>query len=416
MIPEIKPELVDELRRKVHENNNFVACYFTEYNGKNVWSKICSCMDWLTVATEGLEIPKEDKNMNKAALEFTHFIVTIDMILEAIEGLWSSIVPESQEDKELIPHYKDKSIFQAEEFGEKLTDRDFFKEIRAWFGIHSVNGNKTKVQLKNKKEIVRFFSSWSTIPLFSEPSEELKFSLRLYSNNPEAEELYGGTKEIKVNDLINFITLRVKSLDKLMEEIDKLYNHEKERLQETPILLDKDKDELAQLNQLHEQAGKRRLLNELYETDIELYKSFLMCDIEEFQPDERALVRNYLEVLKPIIPIYRDIIQNVDIDAFDKFDKFNLSSQVYLDNCYYFSKIMECIHDWTPTGSAALTFLIDNGILPKYSTLLSEECLELLIHALDFDWNRNEKSIKTGQSNGPSEIKLEQLMNVIDEL
>lgn len=30
--------------------------------------------------TEGLEIPKENKNMNKAALEFTRFIVTKDMI------------------------------------------------------------------------------------------------------------------------------------------------------------------------------------------------------------------------------------------------------------------------------------------------------------------------------------------------
>ncbi|WP_254661068.1 hypothetical protein [Bacillus wiedmannii] len=69
MIPEIKPELVDEFRRKVHENNNFIACYFTEYKGRNVWSKICSCMDWLTVASEGLEIPTERNNMNKAALE-----------------------------------------------------------------------------------------------------------------------------------------------------------------------------------------------------------------------------------------------------------------------------------------------------------------------------------------------------------
>ncbi|MDA2626256.1 hypothetical protein PDQ36_23735 [Bacillus cereus] len=413
MITEIKPELVDEFRRKVHENNNFVECYFTEYNGRNVWSKICSCMDWLTVATEGLEIPTERTKMNKAALEFTHFLVTIDMILEAIEGLWASIGQAINEEQ---PYLEDANIFQAEVFDKKLTDKEYFKLIRAWFGVHSVNGNITEVLLNNKKVSVRFFCSWSTIPLFSDPSEELKFSLRLYSNNHEAEELYGGTKEIKVNDLINFITLRFKSLNQLMKEIDKLYNREKERLQETPIILDKDKDELAQLNQLHEQARKRRLLNELYETDIELYKSFLMCDIEEFQPEERALVLNYLEVLKPIIPIYRDIIQNVDIDAFDKFDKFNLSSQVYLDNCYYFSKIMECIHDWTPTGSAALTFLIDNGILPKYSTLLSEECLELLIHALDFDWNRNEKSIKTGQSNDPSEINLEQLMNVIDEL
>ncbi|CKG52473.1 Uncharacterised protein [Streptococcus pneumoniae] len=209
----------------------------------------------------------------------------------------------------------------------------------------------------------------------------------MYSNNPEAEELYGGTTEIKVNDLIDFITLRFESLNQLMKEIDKLYNREKERLQETLIDLDKDKDELAQLNQLHEQAQKRRLLNELYETDIELYKSFLMCNIKEFQPDERTLVLNYLEVLKPIIPIYRDIIQNVDIDAFEKFDKLKLSSQVYLVNHYYIINVLESIDEWTDRGIDSIEYLIKNGILPECITDLSGECRELLIYALDYQWS-----------------------------
>lgn len=380
----MNPELVHKFRSKVHENNNFVESYFTEFNGVNVWSKICSCMDWLTVATEGLEIPKERNNMNKAALEFTHFIVTMDMILEAIEGLWVSIGPAINKKQ---PYLKDKNIFRAEVFEKELTDRAFFKAIRSWFGVHSVNGNEEIVLLNNKEVKVRFFSSWSAIPFFPEPSEGLKFSLRLYSNNPEAEELYGGTKEIKVNDLINFITLRFESLNQLMEEIDKLYKREKERLQETPIHLNKDKDELAQLNQLHEQAKERRLLNELYETDIELYKSFLMCDIEEFQPDERALVLNYLEVLKPIIPMYRDIVQNVDINAFDKFEKLKLSSQVYLANHYYFIKVLESIAEWTDTGIYSIDYLIENGILPECITDLSGECRELLIYALDYKWS-----------------------------
>ena len=386
MNPEINPELVHKFRSKVHENNNFVESYFTEFNGVNVWSKICSCMDWLTVATEGLEIPKERNNMNKAALEFTHFIVTMDMILEAIEGLWVSIGPAINKKQ---PYLKDKNIFRAEVFGKGFTDRAFFKAIRSWFGVHSVNGNEEIVLLNNKEVKVRFFSSWSAIPFFPEPSEGLKFSLRLYSNNPEAEELYGGTKEIKVNDLINFITLRFESLNQLMEEIDKLYKREKERLQETPINLNKDKDELAQLNQLHEQAKERRLLNELYETDIELYKSFLMCDIEKFQPDERALVLNYLEVLKPIIPMYRDIVQNVDINAFDKFEKLKLSSQVYLANHYYFIKVLESIAEWTDTGIYSIDYLIENGILPECITDLSGECRELLIYALDYKWSRD---------------------------
>lgn len=414
MSVESNQELVDDLIKKIHGNNNFMRLYFTEYKKEdeepsNIWSKICSCMNWLTIGTEGLEIPKESTDMNKAALEFTHFLVTIDMILEAIEGLWISIGKKQ-------PNIKDRSIFQANELGKKLTDREYFKAIRAWFGIHSVNGNETKVKINNEDVEVRFFSSWSTIPIFLNESEELTFSLILYSNNLEAEKLYGGRKEVKINDLLKFITLRFKSLKQLKKEIDNLYNREKKRLQETLINWDEDKDELAQLNQIHEQAKERKLLYELYEFDIELYKSFLTCDIEEFQSDDRELVLNYLKVLKPIIPIYRDIIQNVDDGEFDDFEKFRLRSQIYFDNNYHFTNVLECTEEWNEKGIISLEFLIDNNILPEYSTVLSGECRELLIYALDYDWSECEKDKKTEHSNDISENSLEQFMDAINEL
>ncbi|MDF2085196.1 hypothetical protein [Bacillus pseudomycoides] len=48
MISEINPNLVHEFRGKVHENNDFIRCYFVEFKqnsnkeGKDIWSKIGS--------------------------------------------------------------------------------------------------------------------------------------------------------------------------------------------------------------------------------------------------------------------------------------------------------------------------------------------------------------------------------------
>ena len=60
MISELKPEIIHTFRNKVHEHNDFIRLYFVDYKpknnieGKDIWSKICSCMDWLTVAVEGI--------------------------------------------------------------------------------------------------------------------------------------------------------------------------------------------------------------------------------------------------------------------------------------------------------------------------------------------------------------------------
>ncbi|MEC0036098.1 hypothetical protein P4L29_16755 [Bacillus cereus] len=406
MIPEINPELARRFRSKVHENNDFIRCYFTEYKikrdepGIDIWSKICSCMDWLTVATEGLEKPKYSKNMNKSALEFTHFLITIDMILEAIDNLWKSISPAINKKR---PYINDNRIFQAEEFGKKFNDEDYFKEIRAWFGIHSVNGNERKVKINEGNEVkARFFSSWSSNSSWLNSSEELTFSLQLYSNNHEAERIYGGRKEIKIKVLLEFIALRYQTLNELMEEIDGLYLKEKKKLQDTPIEWDRDSNELVQVNQLYKQAQKRKLTSEHYEDQILLYKSFLECDLEVFELADRQVIINYLNILKSIIPIYKDIVQNVDNSEFDDFEKFHLSSQVYFNNFYEFSKVLEYagdssfddnseIDDWHSVGFSSLKFLIEDEILPAYSMDLTGNCLELLIHALDYEWSQCEK-------------------------
>lgn len=153
MISELKHELIHSFRNKVHEHNDFIRLYFVDYKpknnieGKDIWSKICSCMDWLTVAVEGIKKPDINKNMNRSSLEFTHFIVTIDMIVEAVNHLWLSI---GQAVNAKQPYIKDRSIFKGRDFDKDYTDEKYFKEIRSWFGVHAVNGNEVDLDGFNK--------------------------------------------------------------------------------------------------------------------------------------------------------------------------------------------------------------------------------------------------------------------------
>lgn len=130
MIPELDPKIIHDFRKKVNENNDFIRLYFEDYKaknnieGKDIWSKICSCMDWLTVSVEGIEKPEKSSNMNISSLKFTHFLVTIDMVVEAVNHLWLAI---GQVNKVEQPYINDRSIFNGREFDRDYTDESILR-------------------------------------------------------------------------------------------------------------------------------------------------------------------------------------------------------------------------------------------------------------------------------------------------
>ncbi len=404
MISELKPELIHTFRNKVHEHNDFIRLYFVDYKpknnieGKDIWSKICSCMDWLTVAVEGIQKPEMNKNMNLSSLEFTHFIVTVDMIVEAVNHLWLAI---GQAVNAKQPYIKDRSIFKGREFDNDYTDEKYFKEIRSWFGVHAVNGNE--VDLEGFDKGVRFFSSWSG------SYNQGEFFLQLYSNNSDAEKKYGGTKKVRVESLIQFVELRYNTLWELMDHIDALYLKEKKSLQNTPLQLDNSKDELNQMKQLYQQAMERKLTKEYYEVFILDYMKFLSCDLNDYKEAEREIVKRYLSDLKSIIPVYYKIIQEVDEREFEVFELLNMRSQTYADNFYEFSKVLEYAAGGSKILSGnrvSLEILIKKGVLPDYCLSLSGPCLYLLIHAIDHEHNKM----------NPRKIEKNEIVQVIDDI
>jgi hypothetical protein len=388
MVPELDPEIIHNFRNKVHDYNDFTRIFFVDYkasnniDGKDIWSKICSCMDWLTVSVEGIEKPEKDpKNMNIASLKFTHFLVTIDMIVEAVNHLWLAI---GQVNKVKQPYLKDRSVFMGREFDRNYTDEEYFKEIRSWFGVHAVNGNV--VELKGYEKGVRFFSSWSSSNRFFNEDE---YYVKLYSNNSKAEEKYGGIKKVTVEQLMNFVVMRYNTLPLLMGEIDKLYSKEKKRLQNTSIQFNRHTSERNQLIQLQQQAKERKLTEEWYEYEIDKYITFLSCDLGEFEELERKLIEEFLLDLKVIIPVYRKIIQEVDDSEYEEFELLRMGSRTFADNRYDFSKVLDMTNggNYSP-GMFSLETLIEKGVLPSYSLYLSAPALRLLIHALDHKWSK----------------------------
>lgn len=388
MVPELDPELIHNFRNKVHDYNDFTRIFFVDYktsndiDGKDIWSKICSCMDWLTVSVEGIEKPeKKLNNMNIASLKFTHFLVTIDMIVEAVNHLWLAI---GQVNKVTQPFLKDRSVFKGREFDRDYTDEEYFKEIRSWFGVHAVNGNI--VELKGYEKGVRFFSSWSSSNRFFNEDE---YYIKLYSNNSKAEEKYGGVKKVTVGQLMNFVVMRYNTLPLLMGEIDRLYLEEKKRLQNTPIQLNQETSELNQLEQLLQQAKERKLTAEYYEYEIEKYIGFLSCNLDEFEELDRLLIEEYLSDLKMIIPAYYKSIQEVDDSNDEVFNLLRMRSKTGTDHHYNFSKVFDLINEGGNyfSGLISLKDLIKKEVLPQYSMFLSGPALRLLIHALDHEWS-----------------------------
>ncbi|WP_018924401.1 hypothetical protein [Salsuginibacillus kocurii] len=410
MISSLDPNLSKKFRDKVHDHGEFVRLYFHELNGKDIWSKICSCMDWLDVSIHGLELPSHHESMNITSLRFTHFIVTIDMIYESITNLWTSF--EEVTDFK-YPYKYDSSIFNANEYGENLYDDDYFKLIRAWFGIHAVNGNKVNIQ--GYPNNLRFFTSWST------SFDRNEFSLQLYSNNKSAEKQYGGTKKIDVREIIKFIELRYYTLHDLINIVDELYIQEKQSLQQTPIRLDKSQTHLEQIQYLYSKAQERKLTSEYFQHHIELYISFLKCDLDNFSFKDKELVLRYLYELKEIIPAYKKIVEEVNVaDPPHIFSLMDLRSQVYSANRYEFSKILDYVETSSlglgnyQTYIFSLKILIKKGLLPYYSASLSGEALVLLIYSLDHKWAKEQSTNILHNSLTKKGTTIDDLRNLLD--
>ncbi len=391
--------IIRDFRKTVTGNNSFVRHHFTEYpqlkdnNKKNLWSKICACMDWIDVSITGLqEYPSfNTKDINKGALEFAQFILTIDMVSEAIKNLWMTF--SLAEDINNYPFKDDKKIFNGVIWGKSVDDDTYFKHLRAFFGMHSVNGNEVNVPIDGEQIKVRFFSSWST----SRDGEN--FSLTIYSNNKQAEKKYGGILLIKVEELLSYASMRYQSLSELSKEIKLFYSKTIANIRsENQISLCKESSALEKMIALKEFAAKTIYFKDYYSQYIDWYIKILQVSLDKYSSEDKQIIKSFLKVLEnKIIPAYQKALNDFVYTESPDIELISINPKNYHKYIYEYTKVLTFL-EYLPNDleldsyisakhskEISLNYLIEENELPAYSKKLSNEELYLLIHAKAYD-------------------------------
>lgn len=381
----------NEFRNTINGNHSFVRNNFTDFVGdnneekKNLWSKICSCMDWIDVSISGLQdFPMFDKEFQlKRSLEFTQFILTIDMLTEAIKNLWTTFYLGGIKNSSLVTKNE---IFKGTVWGESVSDDVYFKHVRAFFGMHSVNGNEVSLYIDGKKVKARFFSSWSF------GRDEKEFEVFLYSNNKEAEKIYGGSLKVEVQELVDYASERYYTLIELSNEIDKLYiKKRKEKIKNNKIILDENSTPLQKLRYLRNSARNDNLLKEYHSEEIEWYIKMLEVEDNVFDKEGKEIIKKYREYIeKNVINCYHNALSNMNLDYQEDIAMIRVNSNEFgyeytkvLNFCEYSSDDFEynIFEELKMLKENCLNILIEEKELPKYSAKLKQEELYLLIHA-----------------------------------
>jgi hypothetical protein len=198
----INSDLIENVRKKINGNSNFLLGEYVNVNGKNHWSLICSCMDWITVAITFLQsIAFNRDDINVMTMQVYSYISAIDIVYESINQLHRVI-----EGNQNLPFKGRKTIFADNLIF--CDDNAYFKQIRAAFGAHPVNLNDVNG---------KWFASWPNHGLSSKGND---FELFLYSCDINKPDIIFGLKFAELND---FLLERYSYLLVLDKEIDKQF-------------------------------------------------------------------------------------------------------------------------------------------------------------------------------------------------
>jgi hypothetical protein len=160
--------LLEKFKQAVSDYDDFLINTYSNYNGINLWSLICSAKDWLSVSVNGLpHIDLNHSHDDVRSLNVLQLITTYDIVLQSIEQLHRVFNME-------YPLKKDESVFNA-----AVPDDAYFAQIRACFGAHPVDLRSAD----GTKSTDKYFASWSSDVSSIGGNDD--YSVYLYSNNPD---------------------------------------------------------------------------------------------------------------------------------------------------------------------------------------------------------------------------------------
>ncbi len=240
---------------------------YRNQQGKNLWNIICSYMDWIEVAIDGIPyIQLDHKNPNVASLNLMQLICSMDLVKESVHQLYRVFKLE-------YPFKKDHSIFQKQQ-----SDDEYFKHIRAVFGVHPVN-------LKGR-DGSRYFASWSTSKL------EGDFATFVYSNKSDVEDhLYS----IKINELFQYTNKRYLLLEEVMKKMEHDYLFHQHKHKEAKI--SRTHSPIDNLIILKKENLERYGNGEAYWHEIEELQRLYAIDISSFDISVQKMIEKYWDAL-----------------------------------------------------------------------------------------------------------------------
>jgi hypothetical protein len=334
--------LIDEFRNKVNERDLF-RVKFRDINGKNYWNIICSAMDWISVAAEGLPSiklnPKGSGYDHLETLNLMQYIITIDILAESIIQLYRVL-----DDNTPYPLLNDNDIFRHD----KLTDDKYFKHIRAVFSTHPVNLDSLDGVKTGSGE--RFFASWVASVGFT----DYDYIVSLYSNIPEKDEQY--SLGLNIKDINLYAEKRYNLLIDLTNKVE-TYIQEHLRVCREQIIVS-ESNPLRQLEVLFEENNQRFGKTYGYSVSINYLINLVNIDIDSYDFGDyfTSLFNEYRYHVLLGIPKIKEGLQEMSLGNF--YIPFRGMG-------YEFEKILTFFNDREhPIGKEYFDGLISKGKLP----------------------------------------------------
>lgn len=363
----LEDSLLEAFKQSVNEHEDFLINTYCDYNGKNLWSLICSTMDWLHVSVNGLPyINLSHQNDDVRSLNVLQLIMTFDLVVQAIEQLHRVFEIEH-------PLKKDHSIFNK-----YVSDDTFFAQIRACFGAHPVNldssdGVKSNVK-GGKRSDEKYFASWS-----SDVVSNADYTVYLYSNKPGTDPIPFSLNFAHIHE---YTVKRYSLLADIVRAIEDKKEHfsrvQRQRTIKRSANITEQLQILLEENniRIHEGDGYHYQINTL----IELFTA-----PQNFPEREREAVIKYLNSLKTLVEEIYESLQSMTYVDDDLIHAYLLSSRSYRfkDVFYDISKVFEYLNNPSYIPSLVdyhLKRLIAAGVLPSFANLETDKLdLQLLL-------------------------------------
>lgn len=313
----IDKDLLNEFRKKVNGNSCFTLYSYRNRSGKNLWSCICSCMDWISVALDYLINHKYDAtNINVMSMQVYTYISSIDIIWQSIQQLHWVII-----DKDSTPFKRDKVIFKDNDTHKD--DNSYFKHIRAVFGAHPVD------IYNNKKRKTEWYASWPTTDVYT----QYDLAVSLYSANASDKSIVFG---LRFSEMEEFLESRYGYLKKLIDELGRQY--EDYCIEMTTKTIESSEDAIEQLRILQVES-QGRLNNDYYNYIIE--ELIIIFEAENTIAENILVVNDYRNKLNDVVIELKDNLQQM------KFEELSCNGIIEYDHPkeihYHLSKIFECL-------------------------------------------------------------------------